>query len=79
MRGSADLEVGDTAGLETCATTDRQFESHPAITTLSSVLALPVVNSEGQPESVRHVAQRFLSAGDGDFPVSGHANKEKSE
>jgi len=26
---SADLEVGDTAGLETCATTDRQFEAHP--------------------------------------------------
>jgi hypothetical protein len=23
------LEVGDTAGLETCATTDHQFESHP--------------------------------------------------
>ena len=29
--GSANLEVGDTAGLETCATTDRQFESHPTI------------------------------------------------
>jgi len=27
--GSADLEVGDTAGLETCATIDHQFESHP--------------------------------------------------
>jgi len=23
------LEVGDTAGLETCATIDHQFESHP--------------------------------------------------
>jgi len=29
--GSADLEVGDTAGLETCATTDRQFEPHPTL------------------------------------------------
>jgi hypothetical protein len=28
MGSSADLEVGDTAGLETCATTDHQFESH---------------------------------------------------
>jgi len=26
--GQADLEVGDTAGLETSATTDRQFKSH---------------------------------------------------
>jgi hypothetical protein len=30
MGSSADLEVGDTAGLETCATTDYQFESHPS-------------------------------------------------
>ena len=25
------LEVGDTAGLETCATIDHEFESHPLL------------------------------------------------
>jgi len=39
--GSADLEVGDTAGLETCATTDRQFELHPASASFGARLREP--------------------------------------